>query len=286
VQSVVAKQVRRFVDRIPVIPEARLRAEKVQPSCETSAAPWHTVLLHDRHHGSDNPFAVVLMTTPFKASDDKALLQFVVWRARVHMVPYFVTRTLRDAIVWRTPKPGTSAARDFLEKLKDCPGLYDGQTDQGPSRRADTTQDPLPWRQNLLRFGTTAQRRNSRTGQIDATYFVNRLLGAVHHLLPLVPRSIHDWLVDNPMFRDELAAWAVEHGIAGDPADPEFAQSIARQVIYCLLGKILFYWSLRRSARQLPKRGSGSVDTAQVLHISSLDPIGQKVLNHFRQARS
>ena len=91
--------------------------------------------------------------------------------------------------------------------------------------------------------------------QIDATYFVNRLLDAVRHLLPMVAASLLDRLANNVAFRGEITAWAVKQGIAGSPDDPEFAESIARQIIYRLLGKMLFYQSLRRSAHQLPEVG-------------------------------
>jgi len=101
--------------------------------------------------------------------------------------------------------------------------------------------------------------------KIDATYFVNRLLDAVRHLLPIVTASLLDRVTNNVGFRGEITAWAVKQGIAGSPDDPEFAESIARQIIYRLLGKVLFYQSLRRSARQLPKLDFDNVDTAQVL---------------------
>ena len=123
-QDTVAKLFQRFVEKLPAEPDATLRAEKVQPADESSAAPWHTVLIHGRHDDEDKPLAVVLMTLPSHAPDDTAVLEFVVRRARAHKAPYFVTWTLRDAILWRTPKPGTPAARDSLEKLRDYSCSY------------------------------------------------------------------------------------------------------------------------------------------------------------------
>ena len=75
----------------------------------------------------------------------------------------------------------------------------------------------------------------------------------MRHLLPMVTASLLDRLTNNVSFRGEMTGWAVKQGIAGSPDDPDFAESIARQIIYRLLGKMLFYQSLRRSARQLPK---------------------------------
>jgi len=266
-QASVARLLQEFIEKLPIAPDAMLRAVKIQPADKTSTAPWHTVLIHGRHAGSsDEPLAIILMTVPSYAADDTAILEFVVRRARAHKVPYFVTWTLRDAILWRTPKPGTPAARDSLEKLRDYPALYGvSQADQSPLDEQTQLMvlalgnDILNDLQRLLKD------ESLDLVQIDATYFVNRLLAAVHHLLPLVTRSLHERLGSEVDFRNELTAWAVKQAIAGDPADPEFAQSIARQIIYRLLGKILFYQSLRRLARHLPKLDFVGVTTAQVL---------------------
>ena len=101
--------------------------------------------------------------------------------------------------------------------------------------------------------------------EIDATYFVGRLIDATHHLLPMVSLSVHHRLTTDNDFRDQITGWAVKQGIAGSPTDPEFAESVSRQIIYRLLGKVLFYQSLRRSARQLPKLDMQDVDSSQVL---------------------
>lgn len=265
-QETVAKLFQRFVAKVPVGPEVSLHAEKVQPAEETSASPRHTVLIHGRHDGSDAPLAVVLVTVPFHAADDTAILDFVVRRARAYKAPYFVTWTLRDAILWRTPKAGTPAARDAMEKLKDYPDLYEiGQADQSPLDEPTQLKVLARGDEILHDLERLLKDEALELVQIDATYFVNRLLDAVQHLLPMVSRSIHDRLGGDITFRDELTAWAVKQAIAGDPADPEFAESIARQIIYRLLGKMLFYQSLRRSARHLPKLDFDGVDTAQVL---------------------
>lgn len=73
----------------------------------------------------------------------------------------------------------------------------------------------------------------------------NRLLDAVRYLLPIVTASLLDRLTNNVGFRGEITAWAVKQGIGGSPDDPEFAESIARQIIYRLLGKVLFYQTVR-----------------------------------------
>jgi SAM-dependent methyltransferase len=153
-----------------------------------------------------------------------------------------------------------------VEKLRDYPDLYEiGQADQGPLDEL-TQLKVLGRGDDILRdLERLLKDEALELVKIDATYFVNRLLDAVRHLLPIVTASLLDRVTNNVGFRSEITAWAVKQGIAGSPDDPEFAESIARQIIYRLLGKILFYQSLRRSARQLPKLDFDNVDTAQVL---------------------
>ena len=265
-QGTVSTLFQRFVARLPDTPDATLYAHKAQPAEGDSKTAWHTVLIHGRHDATDQPLAVVLMTVPSQAADAPAVLEFVVRRARAHKAPYFVTWTLRDAILWRTPKAGTPTTRDAMEKLRDYPDLYEiGQADQGPLD--ELTQLKVLARGDDILRDLERLLKDEALGlvKIDATYFVNRLLVAVRHLLPIVTASLFDRLTNNVTSRGEITGWAVKQGIAGSPDDPEFAESIARQIIYRLLGKILFYQSLRRSARQLPKLDFDNVDTAQVL---------------------
>jgi len=266
VQGTVSKLFQRFAAKLPVAPDATLYVHKAQPAEGDSKTAWHTVLIHGRHDGTDQPLALVLMTVPSQAVDAPAILEFVVRRARAHKAPYFVTWTLRDAVLWRTPKAGTPATRGAMEKLRDYPDLYEiGQADQGPLDELTQLKVLARGDDILHDLERLLKDEALELVEIDATYFVNRLLDAVRHLLPIVTASLLDRLTNNVTFQSEITGWAVKQGIAGSPDDPEFAESIARQIIYRLLGKMLFYQSLRRSARQLPKLDFDNVDTAQVL---------------------
>lgn len=265
-QDTIAKLFERFVAKLPATPGATLYVHKAQPAERDSKTAWNTALIHGRHDGTDRPLAVVLMTVPSQAADAPAVLEFVVRRARANGAPYFVTWTLRDAVLWRTPKAGTPAARDAMEKLRDYPDLFEiGQADQGPLDEPTQLKVLARGEDILHDLERLLKDEALELVKIDVTYFVNRLLDAVRHLLPIVAASLLDRLTSNVTFRGEITGWAVKQGIAGSPDDPEFAESIARQIIYRLLGKMLFYQSLRRSARQLPKLDFDKVDTAQVL---------------------
>jgi len=228
-------------------------------------APLCSVLMKARDNKSELPFAVIVLTSPELSTDDTRLLEYAARKARAHKAPYFVTWTLRDLCIWSTPRPGTPATRDTLEKLRDYADLYE------ISPSSDSL--PEPTKLAVLARGRELMRDLDRLFrdeslelvEIDATYFVGRLIDAVHRLVPLVSDSLHLRLDSDLQFREEIATWAVRQGIAGDPRDSEFAESIARQIVYRLLGKILFYQSLRRSARHLPDLVFHNVDTSQVL---------------------
>jgi hypothetical protein len=83
----------------------------------------------------------------------------------------------------------------------------------------------------------------------DADYFVNRLVRAVDALKPAVKSALISEISIKPNFAKELAEWAVPQGIPADLKSEAFSEAVVRQAIYRLLGKIIFYQSLRR-ARQ------------------------------------
>jgi len=265
-RTIVADLFQRFLQKLPCGTEAVLRNEKAQAADYATSTSWPTVLIHGQYQDTDEPLAVILMAAPSHAADDQSLLEFVARRSRAYKAPYFVTWTLRDAMLWQTPKPGTPATRDAMEKLRDYPDLYEIASSDPSSLHELNKLKVLQQGDTILHdLESLLKNEALELVRIDATYFVDRLLDAVHALLPLVSESLHHRLANDVAFRDELAAWAARQAIAGDPSDPEFAESIARQIIYRLLGKMLFYQSLRRSARQLPKLDFDGVDTAQVL---------------------
>jgi hypothetical protein len=257
----------RFLARVPTQTAGVLRAEEVAraEASEVLRAPFCSVLFKGQEAGRDEPLAVLVATAPSVAADSTALLDLAARKARAYKAPYFVTWTLRKACLWETPRPGTPAARDQLTKLRDYPEVFEVQ--------AASVDLPEPARIAVLEGAKAIVKdleslfRNQALDQvrIDATYFVRRLLDAVHRLLPWVTDSLHLRLDSDPAFREEMAVWAVKQGIAGDPRDVGFARSIARQIVYRLLGKVLFYQSLRRSARHLPDLDFRGADTSEVL---------------------
>ncbi|MDW8309430.1 MAG: N-6 DNA methylase, partial [Verrucomicrobiales bacterium] len=256
----------RFLAPLSQHPSLRVASTQTVEDSATLHAPLGTALLHGLREGQAEPLALLAITSPHLAPDAPALLAFAVRRAQAHKAPYFLTWTLRDAVLWRTPKPGTPAERAHLEVLRD----YVDNFEVPPSATARIAE---PLRRRLLEasaaFITDLERlcrdEALELVRIDATWFVERLIQSVHDLLPLVTDSLHQRLDADLALRQQVAAWAVKQGIPGSHADRDFAESIARQIIYRLLGKILFYQSLRRAARKLPPLDLDGVDTAQIL---------------------
>ena len=267
-KNAVAELFTRFVAGFPHGAGAILRADQIQAGELPTPAkpPLHTVLVKGTQGGTEGPLAVVAMTVPSLSPEDPGLLEVVVRRARANKAPYFVTWTLRDAALWKTPRPGTPASRDSVEKLRHYPDLYEIAASDEQIVDEQIKLKVLDRGAAILGdFGRLLRDEALDLVEIDATYFVGRLIDATHRLLPMVSKSVHHRLTSDNDFRDQITGWALKQGIAGSPADPEFAESVSRQIIYRLLGKVLFYQSLRRTARQLPKLDLQDVDSSQVL---------------------
>ena len=246
-----------------------LRVEQVSPvdDNQTLNARIGTALIVGADGQKQESLAILAVTTPKLSADDQALLAFVVRRAQAHKAPYFITWTLRNAVLWKTPKPGTPAERSHLEKIRDYEDNFE---------IAQDTDDQIfdePLRLHVIADGQKLLADLERLFKdqalelvrIEATYFVQRLIDSVHQLLPLVTDSLHTRFGMDMDLRSRFSQWATAQSIAGSPTDREFAQSIARQIIYRLLGKILFYQSLRRVARHLPLLDLTGVDPSLAL---------------------
>jgi len=248
---------------------AYLRLDYVSPveDHQSLRAPIGTALILGLDDKKRNPFVLFCITSPTLSTDHPGLLSVIIRRAQAHKAPYFITWTLRDAVLWKTPKLGTPAQRAHLEKIRNYEDIYaisqDGEKqvfdEQLRVRMISVGQKILGDVERLFKDEALGLVR------IDATYFVQSLLKSVHELLPKVTNSLQMQFAVDLELRASFNKWALSQGIVGDHKDRDYALSIARQIIYRLLGKILFYQGLRRTARQLPALNFDDVDPAQVL---------------------
>ena len=109
-----------------------------------------------------------------------------------------------------------------------------------------------------------------RDGQLDlvipdATFFTQRLTRAVEVLKPHLKEALSFELRRKPQLAQELERWAIDQGIPADLRSDDFLEAITRQAVYRLLGKVIFYQSLRRSIRSLPELRLTSLDSSFVM---------------------
>jgi type I restriction enzyme M protein len=249
---------------------ACLRVTQRWPVEDSTAlrSPIGSFLVHGvNDDGKTESLVLVAVTPPHLSTGDPALLQFVIRRAQANKTPYFLTWTLRDAVLWRTPKNGAPTDTNSLEKLRDYEDNYDIAPNDAPQlfhegRRRQLLQTGRRLLDDLKRLHKD---QALELVHVDATWFVGRLIESVHELLPLVTDSLHTRLGLEDAMRAKVEKWAVTQGIAGSATDRDFVESITRQIIYRLLGKILFYQSLRRAARQLPPLNVDGIESSEVL---------------------
>jgi hypothetical protein len=259
----------RTLSPVLTAPDSCLQLEHLNPVEDNQSlkVPIGTVLIIGTDSKKKEPLAILAATTPNLSADDQALLAFVVRRAQAHKAPYFITWTLRDAVLWKTPKLGTPADRSHLEKVRDYEDNYEIAQDSS----GQIFDEPLRLRTiaGAQKFLADLERLFKNQAlelvRIEPTYFVQRLIDSVHELLPMVTDSLHTRFNMDADLRARFSQWATAQTIAGSPTEREFAQSIGRQIIYRLLGKILFYQSLRRVARHLQPLDLRDVDPSQVL---------------------
>ncbi|OYV67933.1 MAG: hypothetical protein B7Z74_09025 [Deltaproteobacteria bacterium 21-66-5] len=184
----------RFLAAFPTGDDAALVADPASPPDATSIdrAPFWTVVVRGRHQGQEGPRAFILLTVPSWTADAPEVLEFAVCRARANKTPYFVTWTMREATLWRTPRPGIPAARDALERVHGYFDLFE------ISNRAREIAEPI--RLRVIARGREIIRdleRLIKHGTVDPIpidgndpYLANRLLAAIKDIWPRVTDSL------------------------------------------------------------------------------------------------
>ena len=97
--------------------------------------------------------------------------------------------------------------------------------------------------------------------EVDTTFFVGRLHKAVDVLFPSLRNALLARINRDVKFKQELRAWGVKQGIA-NVNDSDFHTAVAKQIIYRLLVRIIFYITLQRQWRNLPELSLSELDSA------------------------
>ncbi len=211
----------------------------------------------------DSPLAVVGICSPANAVDASSLTELLALKARAYRAPFFVSWNLRDAAIWKTPPKGVPPSKEG--PLKHYPTTF--AVAIAPETLAAHVRIELQQQaQTILRDLFTLH----RDGQLDlvipdATFFTQRLTRAVEILKPHLKETLRFELRHKPQLAQELERWAIDQGIPADLRSDDFLEAITRQAIYRLLGKVIFYQSLRRSIRSLPELRLTGLDSSFVM---------------------
>ncbi len=191
------------------------------------------------------------LKTPSTQVDDQETLNNAAEKARAMHADYFVTWNMRDAVIWRTPHWTEEVSR--IHRLK----TYSSITQV-------STPDDLwvVFKQELLKAKASELLNDlailQREGhlhliEVDSVFFVHKLSEAVKTLWPHIHKSLISEVGKSSEFKNGLFNWAVKQGIAKYEAGEIFFESVSRQIVYRLLGKVLFYLTLRRFRTDIPK---------------------------------
>ncbi len=191
------------------------------------------------------------LKTPTTPVDDRELLENAAHKARTMGADYFVTWNMVEAVIWRTPLHQQKVTREHRLKT------------YAPVTQVTTPDDLRVESKKLLMRAKAKEILNdlatlNREGHlhlidVDSTYFVYELSRAVETLGPLMHQALITEIGQSSAFREGLFDWAVKQGIAAYEAGDVFYDTVSRQIIYRLLGKILFYLTLYRFRSDIPR---------------------------------
>ena len=218
------------------------------------------------------PFCGWELKTPKTDVRNKAFLKDAVKKAQTIDAKYFVTWNMQTAIIWRTPeKTRTTVTEEYK-----IPG-----GERSDHRITDVNDIRDPVKALLLEDMCTCLLRdlhrlyeNDKINLhiADTTVFVGIVSNASNKMSDLLLKDLHRQR-SSRVFETKLKTWATKQGISR--YDEEYWLALSRQVSYRIIGRVLFYMSLRRSRLELPKFELSKNNYKQA---------GQQLRNYFQKA--
>lgn len=188
------------------------------------------------------------LKTPTTNIRDKELLKDAVQKAQTLKAKYFVTWNMQTAIIWRTP-----------EKMRATVNETDNVRAFGPYHHITTADDVRDGQKvivlesicaHLLRnLGLLYKNEKEDLPTADTTVFTGLLVKAGEAMVEPLLKDIGRANADRD-FRKRLGQWAVKQGV--NKYDQAYEQTLAQQIAYKTIGKMLFYITLRRHKQDLP----------------------------------
>lgn len=199
---------------------------------------------------AEQGFCSIELKTPSTPADEEKLLEETVKKARAMKAPYFVTWNMRDTIIWETPATGKTVNREQRKKTYPTISQINNTEDLWDRFKSGLLQNRAMELLNDL--SRLYHEGHLYEIDVDATFFVKILSDATQKLWPYVHESLKETIGKDIKFRKGLQDWAIKQAIANFE-DEAFYEVVSHQIVYRLLGKILFYQTLRRFREDLPK---------------------------------
>jgi len=199
---------------------------------------------------AEQGFCGLELKTPTTAVDDEKLLEEAIKKARAMKASYFVTWNMRDTVIWETPPAGRTINRENRKKTYPSISQIDTADDLWDRFKSGLLQARII--ELLDDLSRLYHEGHLYEIDVDATFFVKILSEATKTLWPYVHQSLKETIGKNIKFRKGLQDWAIKQAIANFE-DEAFYETVSHQIIYRLLGKILFYQTLKRFREDLPR---------------------------------
>jgi len=195
------------------------------------------------------PFCGWELKTPETDARDKTLLKKAVEKAQNLKAKYFVTWNMQTAIIWRTPAKTRTTVKE-KDKVREF----------GPEPRIQSVDDIRDYEKSLLMESVCVQLlrdlarlykdENVNLPVADTTVFVG-LVGHASNQMEGTLLSDINKARANKSFDKRLRAWAAKQGVS--KYDQDYRHTLAQQATYKIIGKILFYMTLRRHRLELTR---------------------------------
>jgi len=216
------------------------------------------------------PFCGWELKTPLTDIRDKGLLKDVYEKAKAIKAKYCVTWNMTSAILWRVPG-NTNAFITEADKIREYPSLPILSVDDLRNEENSTQLENLC--QLILRdLANHYNNEHIDLMMVDTTVFVRLVAEIATRLAATLKIDVEKAATDRH-FDKRLDAWAKKQGV--NKYDQDYRQTLAEQITYRLIGKVLFYISLRRNRPDLPK---------MVLDRSNYKAVQKQLIVLFQQA--
>ena len=195
------------------------------------------------------PFCGWELKTPKTDARAKELLKGAVEKAQQIEAKYFVTWNMQSAVIWRTPERTRVTVREDDKVREFGPDTRITRVDDiRDAERAELLRDMC--RRLVLDLGRLYEDEKVNLPVADTTVFVSMVAAASNKMEESLLRDIRS-ARGNREFARKLTRWATKQGV--NKYDQEYERSLAQQIAYKIIGKILFYITLRRQNLHLPK---------------------------------